>query len=111
VVEHGPDVGDVRELDVVGLGAPEPTRVVPDHPVPLREGRHLLVPHPEAAEPAVDQQQRMAVALDLLVDPGAVDLDETRLAYEAHARKDDAGAGFVRFSDFASASSITVLKP
>jgi hypothetical protein len=81
MVEHGGGVGAIGECNVAGLGSTEPPGVVADHPVTLREGRHLLVPHLQAAQTPVDQQQWMTFTLDLVIDPAAIDLDEPGLAH------------------------------
>jgi hypothetical protein len=86
MVEDCRGVGSVGEFDVLGLRTSEPTRVVADHAVALGKRAHLAVPHAQAAEPAVDQQQRRAVALDLEVDPAAVDVDKPSLTHVRPSR-------------------------
>src|SRR4029077_17259151 len=61
---------------VLGHGAPGAALVVPDHPVALGERRRLQIPHPHASEPTVDQQQRGALALHLVIDRAAFDRQE-----------------------------------
>jgi hypothetical protein len=65
VVENGDGVVEVDERHVIGLRAPEPAGVVADHAVALGEGRDLPIPHPETAEPAVDEEEGMSFAVDL----------------------------------------------
>lgn len=79
--QHCRRVGPVGERDVLRFGGAVAARVVTDDAVALREGGCLLVPHAQRAQPARDQQQRMAVALDLEVQPAPGDVHEPHLAH------------------------------
>src|SRR5918992_807804 len=81
MVEQGSHIGPVRERNVRCLGAAEAAGVVADHAVALREGRHLSVPHAQVGDAGVDQGEWMTLALDLVVQPPAADIQESRLCH------------------------------
>jgi hypothetical protein len=84
VIQHRDGIRNVAELDVIGLGAPEPARVISDHAVALGEHRYVAIPLAQVREAAVDQEERMSASLDLVVDLAAVDRHEARCAHRRH---------------------------
>ena len=70
---------EANEAELGYILAPEAARVVADHPVALREHGHLVVPHAQVAEPAVDEEQRVAGALHLVVELASAHVDEPRI--------------------------------
>ena len=69
LVEHRRSIGAVGELDILGLGSAVATRVETDHSVAAAQGRRLFVPHPQVGHASMDEQDRLTLTLDLVVDP------------------------------------------
>jgi hypothetical protein len=76
MVEEAQEVVAIRERDVFRARLSEPTRVVADDAIPIAQGGHLLVPHPQVRDASVDERQRMTLALHFVGEPAAGDVKE-----------------------------------
>src|SRR5215208_4652684 len=90
VVEQPAQVVVVGEGEVRWrLRAATTPHVVADHAVALTERLELTVPHPAVGDPGVDEDERLPVAADVVVERGAVHLRESAFRYYcvSHPRK------------------------
>ena len=83
VIQQGRDVGSVRELDRIGLRAPEAAGVVANHAVGVAKGGDLVIPHAQVRDAGVDHHDGFARALRLVVDACAVRLEGAALTCHA----------------------------
>src|SRR3954447_16776632 len=74
LVEHAPQIVEVRVRDVFCDRLAEAALVVAGDRVSVLERVHLRVPHAQVRDPGMDERQRRAVAVDLVVDAAAREL-------------------------------------
>jgi hypothetical protein len=93
-VEHPPQVVMVGEgrygRYLRRHAAATASHVIADHPVLFGERPELPVPHPAIGDPSVDQDERLAVSQDFVVERGAVCLHEPTLRLSVHLRSSHA---------------------
>ena len=81
VVERLLQVTVVRELDVLALGRAIAARVVADDAVALGEGGDVRIPLPEVRHAGMEQHEGWPLARLFVVQPAAVDRDESALLH------------------------------
>ncbi len=74
VIEQAADIVAVGVRPIFAGGLAKAALVVTDDRESIPPGRHLFVPHAQVGHAGVHQQHRRPVAVDLVVEPGAGDI-------------------------------------